>query len=250
VQKVEEFQFPDLVMSQDDGLEEDMTDIFLTFERVRVPSGGGITFEIEGDDPENPETTKELVGVIVDHHAIRQYWANPYSGEKTPPDCRSNDGHVGIGDPGGDCASCPLNQFGSDSRGRGKACKSQRVVYILRDGDPFPLQLTLPPTSLKNFNTYFNKLARKGRKTYGVVTKITLKKAVNKDNIPYSEAQFAVVRELTAEEKAKAVIYAQNIREYTRRQNVADQYDDEGNGNGDNGGNGKVEISDDDVPFA
>ena len=248
LQKVEEFQFPEVVSVQDDGLEEDMTDIFLTFERVTVPSGGSIIFEIEGDDPENPETTKELVGVIVDHHAFRTYWSNPYSGEKTPPDCYSNDGRVGIGNPGGDCATCPLNQFGTGVNGRGKACKNQRMVYILREGDPFPLQLTLPPTSLKNFNAYFNKLTRKGRKTYGVITKITLKKARNKDNIEYSEVQFAVVRDLTPEEKAKAIIYAQNIREHTRRQNVADQYDDVDSSNGQ--GSEKVEISDDDVPWA
>ena len=245
VEEYKGFQFPEVASVHDDGLEEDMTDIFLTFERVRVPSGGGIIFEIEGDDPDNPETTRELVGVIVDHHAVRTYWSNQYSGEKTPPDCYSNNGHIGIGDPGGDCASCPLNQFGSGPNGRGKACKSQRVIYILRDGEPFPIQLTLPPTSLKNFNTYFNKLTRKGRKTYGVVTKITLKKVKNKDNIEYSEVQFASVRELSPEEKANAIIYAQNIREHTRKQNVADQYGDDANN-----GNEKVEINDDDVPFA
>ena len=37
-------------------------------DRVKIPSGGGLAFELPGEDDENPESATEIVGVILDHH--------------------------------------------------------------------------------------------------------------------------------------------------------------------------------------
>ena len=50
-----------------------------------------------------------------------------------------------------------LNQrvlFGSASNGRGKACKNQRTLYLLRSGEFVPIQISLPPTSLTPYNSF------------------------------------------------------------------------------------------------
>lgn len=99
----------------------------IPFDTVKVPSGGGIAFEVPSDDPESPDSEKSLVGVIVYHHCTNAYWANSFDGKNEQPDCASMDGKNGIDRDSGElrqCESCPLNQFGSAPDGKGKACKN------------------------------------------------------------------------------------------------------------------------------
>ena len=119
------------------------------FDRVKIPSGGGLAFEIAGDSEEDTETVTELTGVILYHHPVNAYWRDKFEGGSEQPDCSSYDGKVGVLRETGElcnCANCPKNQFGSD--GSGKACKNTHRVYILREDNPVPLILSLPPTSL------------------------------------------------------------------------------------------------------
>src|SRR5262245_43918980 len=69
-----------------------------------------------------PTAMPALTGIITFVRNERKYWSQPLAGENSrqPPDCASLDGVVGIGTPGGECLHCPLNQFGSE--GKGKAC--------------------------------------------------------------------------------------------------------------------------------
>jgi len=202
---------------------EEMDGLSIEFDRVKIPSGGGLAFEVPGDDPDNPETVKEIVGVIVDHHPVNAYWADKYSGQNNPPDCSSMDGKTGEARETSErraCKSCPHNDWGSD--GVGKACKNMHRVYILREGEMFPLLLTLPPTSLKNFSNYLAKrVVAKGRRSYEVLTKITLKKATNRTGITYSQAAFTLVGVLSKEEAEKVAQYAAGIKPVTRRLAVA-----------------------------
>jgi len=204
-----------------EAMAEEMDGLQLTFDRVKIPSGGGVAFEVPGDDPDSPDTEKELIGVIVDHHPVNAYWAVKYDGANNPPDCSSMDGKVGTGDPGGSCKACPYNQFGSD--GNGKACKNMHRVYVLRDGETFPLLLTLPPTSLKNFADFLGKrVVGKGLRSYAVKVKVTLKKAINSTGITYSQAVFALVERLTPEAADQARSYSNGIKAITRNLAVAD----------------------------
>lgn len=176
----------------------------IPYDRVKIPSGGGAAFEIPTEDEEAPEVATEIVGVILDHHPVNSRWNGAYDGSDEPPVCSSYDGKKGIEAETGvitDCADCPYNTFGSAADGRGKACKNSHRLYILRQGNPVPLVLTLPPTSIKYARDYFAKsIVLKGLRCFGVITKITLKKEKSADNIQYSRACFTLVGKLTAEQ--------------------------------------------------
>ena len=42
--------------------------------RIKIPSGGGKAFEVETDDPDDPEVMKEVSGVIIFTHRMNAYW--------------------------------------------------------------------------------------------------------------------------------------------------------------------------------
>src|SRR5579875_3875470 len=207
-------------------VQEEMQGLALTFDRVRIPAGGGLTFEVPGEDEDEPESVKEIIGVIVDHHAARSYWRESFSGQGRPPDCSSVDGITGtaIEESGLEwagstnaCDRCPMNQWGSDERGRGKACKELHRIYILRDGEPFPMLLTIPPTSLKNLSAYIAKrILAQGLRSYQVVTRISLRRAQNAGGIAYSQAVFSAVGRLSAEASERMAAYARAIQQVTR----------------------------------
>lgn len=140
-----------------EDLADDMEGLQLTMQRVKIPGGGNLQFEIRSDDPDNPDYERKLVGVILHHHFANAYWpdGSEYD-DNVPPFCQSFDGKQGYGEPGGVCAACAFNQFGSTANGSGKACKNMRQIYLLRSGEYLPLQLSLPPTSLRPFNDFMN----------------------------------------------------------------------------------------------
>lgn len=199
------------------GFSDELQGLSFEFDRVHIPSGGGLAFEVPGDDPSHPDVVKEIVGVIVDHHACNAYWEDKFSGGNAAPDCASLDGIVGSGVPGGACVECEMNQWGSDpTGGKGKACKNMRRVYVLRSRDTFPLLLTLPPTSIKNFATFLKRVLMKGLSSREVVARITLAKATNAAGINYSVAQFAVESLVPENGCAALAVFAENIKAITR----------------------------------
>lgn len=175
------------------------------FDTVKIPSGGGLAFEIPGDDPDAPETVQSLLGVIVHHHPINTYWEHDFDGSNNLPDCSSMDGKRGVDNKTGevrDCASCPFNQFGSGKNG-GKACKNGHRIYLLRENELLPILLTLPPTSLKAFKEYLAKrLVMKGKRSTEVLTAIKLEREKNGDGIVYSACVFRKAGDLTKEQVA------------------------------------------------
>ncbi len=70
------FQLPDMVESEfsAEELAEDMDGMQMSLQRVKIPGGGTIQFEMATDDPDNPEYTKYLTGVILFNHATGAYW--------------------------------------------------------------------------------------------------------------------------------------------------------------------------------
>lgn len=234
---------PEAEFTQEE-LAEDMDGLQISFPRVKIPAGGALQFEIPSDDPENPDYAKTLVGVILFHHPNNAYWpeGSEYDDNATPL-CSSVDGKLGIGEPGGSCAVCALNQFGSAAEGNGKACKNMRVLYLLRSGEFMPLQVTLPPTSLKPFREFMNQsFMLRRRAAYGSVVQIGLKKMSNgKDD--YSVATFRRLHDFSGEELAQIRAYADGFKEQARmmlqqRTTVNEtQHDD-----GCDYGNGNVEV--------
>lgn len=212
-----------------DAIAEEMDGLgSVPFDRVKIPSGGGLAFEIPGEDEDNPETATELTGVILYHHPVNAYWKDKYNGSNDQPDCASFDGKQGVDKETGcisNCAECRFNQFGSGEGGTGKACKNAHRIYILREGNPVPLILSLPPTSLKYMRDYISKrILLKGMRCYHAVTKITLKKEKSQGGIQYSRAAFTFGGKLTPEQILQAEAMAETVKAFDRNVEVGDDY--------------------------
>lgn len=200
---------------------EELDGLTLTFDKVRIPSGGNQMWELPGDTSDEAEYSKEIEAVIVDHYPVNAYFEEEYNGQAQPPACSSMDGKYGTGEPGGACANCPLNKYGSADDGKGKKCKNLRRVYILRSGEILPMLITLPPTSIRNFADYISKkIVTKGMKACDVVTKFTLTIEKSTTGIKYSKVQFAIARLLTPEEKNVMRTFSDSIKKTTRLQRV------------------------------
>lgn len=183
---------------------DEMEGLKPTFDRIKIPAGGGISYEVPGDDPASPDTAKEFKAVILYHHPIHSYYKEKFNGGTQPPDCSSLDGKVGVAAETGECkncAECPLGKFGSGENG-GMACKQKRRVYLLREGELLPIILTIPSASLKEFTKYVTRLLMKGKKTNSVVTKFSLQKAQNATGITYSQVVCSIDRPLNTDEAA------------------------------------------------
>ena len=211
-----------------EGIEEELNGLNISLDKIKIPAGGGLAFEVPGEDPESPDSEKEVVGVIVDHYPLNSFWAEKYTGQNVAPECFSTDSRNGIGTPGGECAKCPYNKFGSGEDGQSKACKNAHRLYILRSGELYPVVITIPPTSLKSLSDYLAKrIVTKGLRSYGVVTKLTLKKATNNTGITYSQVQFSLVDKLTPEQTEIMKAYGESIRTVTRTIDLTESEVDE-----------------------
>lgn len=221
--------------------QENMEGVEFRCERVKIPSGGGIVWEIVDEDG-NTDTVKELIGVIIDHHPANGYWAEEYSGKNQPPECSSMDGVTGTGivingAKHTKCATCPMNQFKSDPKGgNGKACKNMHRAYLLPENTVFPLLITLPPTSLGAVKDYVRRLTNKLRKLTGVVTKITLEKDKNDGGILFSRAVFGRVGDISKEDAQKMADHGKVLKPYLR--NIGLTNDDYSTGEDAAGGGG------------
>lgn len=193
-------------------MQENMEGLRPTFDRIKIPSGGGIAFEVM-DENGNASPASEITGVMIDHYPVNAYWAEKYSGANNAPDCSALDGKFGVGNPGGSCLTCPMNQWGSDPEGgKGKACKNIHRIYLLREGEAFPIMIALPPSSLGNLTQYITRLSSKFKHFSSVVTRVKLQKATNATGIVYSEAVFSKAADLTPQEFVTLKKYADSLK--------------------------------------
>lgn len=210
------------------AMKEEMDGLTMRFERVKIPSAGGIAWEIPGDDPDNPDVVKTITGVIVDHHPLNRRYVGEFNPDRRPV-CASGDGKNGLDDQGvaHTCATCQFNQWGSgtDQDGnptRGKACSNIHRLYILREGDAFPLQIDVPPTSLGNLSTYIShRLLSRGLLPGAVVTEMSLRKDENAAGIEYSQVMLSLVGPLSTEKAQQMIAYGKSLRPVTRSSAVA-----------------------------
>lgn len=195
-------------------LADDMDGLQLSFQRAKIPGGGVLQFEMPGDDPENPDYEPTLEGVVLFNHAANSYWpAGSEYDDNTPPQCQSVDGKMGYGDPGGICETCVNNRFGSDPKGNGKACKNMRMLYLLRNGEMMPIQLSLPPTSIRPYTNFVNSaFLLRGRRVCSGLVQIGLRK-VTSNGFTYSVATFKKLRDFEGEELAQICAYADSFRD-------------------------------------
>lgn len=180
-------------------------------DRVKVPGSGGQTWELitaDGDEV----ATKTIEGIILDAPIRRSYWEGEYEGGGEPPNCYSLDGKVGIGEPGGSCADCPLNEYETAAKGKGKACKETRQLFILMSDSLIPIVLNVPPASLANFKQYRIRTLRGGSSLTGQTTIIGLEKDKNDGGIDFSKVTFKKGTKLDTDASAMARAYGAMLR--------------------------------------
>jgi hypothetical protein len=193
-------------------------------DKIKVPAGGGTTWELITLDGE--VETKEFDGVIAGWKEQRAYWEEKYSGGSSPPDCSSDNGIVGVGNPGGDCSECPYAQFESAKNDKGEpapgqACKQVRVMAIVQKDDLVPVLLVAPPTSLQNMKKYFLRLASRATPYYGVLTRFTLVKDKNAGGIEYSKIEAKSIGRLDDDQMKKMTAYSKMISSSLERRSAA-----------------------------
>ncbi len=107
------------------------------------------------------ELLQELKGVVIYFHRARGQWAE---GEKAPR-CSSMDGVHGTNaeDEQIACATCPLNPQVNGRWGDKDNCKELKRLYVLLEGERYPVLLTLPPTSLRPWDQFESAVRRRGK---------------------------------------------------------------------------------------
>lgn len=81
---------------------------------------------LDGSDTVIADQSELVITEIIDHPS-RVLFPKPFTtGSK--PLCRSIDGKVGVGTPGGDCHACPLSKFGNN--GDAPQCGEQREILV------------------------------------------------------------------------------------------------------------------------
>ena len=119
-------------------LEDEMSDLDpesgITCRKIKIPSGGGLAYEVQGEEETDVEYMKEINAVVVFTHRVNGFWQGAYGDDdqNKAPICSSIDGKTGMNSETGEiinCETCPFNQFGSatDQKGnqaKGKACKN------------------------------------------------------------------------------------------------------------------------------
>lgn len=155
-------------------------------ERVKVPASGSTvwTREEESDAP----APREIAGIIIYFKDRRAYWPKKYEGGAgDPPQCASDNGITGTGNPGGDCAGCKFAAWGSAPDSRGQACKATRLLYILQPTSLLPIVLSVPPTSIQPVRKYLLRLVSERLAYHSVVTRLRCKAEQSKTGQKYAE---------------------------------------------------------------
>lgn len=208
----------------------------LELPRLKImPAGAGL-FEFSDD----PEDTRALIeAVVLSFHPRHVLWDSQPGEQRADgegpqiPACASPDGkegtpragflHLALGGEanGNECISCKTcryNEFETAGlvgrRGKGKACTNQSVLYLLIEGRPTPIELTLSPTSITAWAEYVKRLTTRGKLVRQSLTRFTLERK-QRDATRWSEIRVELVRELTAGEyevvKAARTTFARSL---------------------------------------
>jgi hypothetical protein len=215
--------------TQTDAYKEELDGFELTFDRIKVPSGGGLVYELPGDNPDEPTIAKEFKAVVLYHRQERSYYKSEFDGKNESPDCASYDGKHGTDKETGEvtvCKECPLNEFGS-GKNDSKACKTKRKVFLLLEGSPLPVILNIPTTSVKDFGAYISKMVIKYGSTARVVTKFALKRDTNAGGIVYSKVVVGFERLLTETELASVQPMVEQTKGMAKTMKKIDESGDE-----------------------
>lgn len=181
--------------------------------RAKIPSGGK-SFDILTGNEDMDTSTPKLVGVVIHSHKCNAMFEE--GSRNSPPLCSSVDGVIGC-DANGEhvCEDCPMNQYGTakGGAGAGKACKNMIRIYMMTEGCPIPLVLTLAPTSLAGWQSYrLGVLGPKRLKPHEVVTEFSIKLETSRGGDQYSVVRPKLVGLLPDAAKAHAAYFASGFQ--------------------------------------
>lgn len=195
-------------------------------DKVTIPTGGVISWTVPSLSGE--EQVKELEGIIVYWRNSRTFYREAFGEGGGRPECTSDDGCTGIGEPGGDCSRCQLSQFGSDLKGgKGKACRETKALFLIRQNSILPLVIVLSPTSLPGAKAYLLRLTSALVPHYAVTTKITLERTKNEGGIAYSVAILGLGEKLTEEQASKVRAYQELLIPLLSKVKISDVPEEE-----------------------
>lgn len=163
--------------------------------QAKVMAAGAGMFQFT--DTQDVERT--FRGVILSNHANNVLWDKKFgtqvSDEEKFPACASPDGLHGVPRPGFrhaalggapadgteliECRTCPYNKWGSgaelihDRNPKGKAVTNQRPIYVAMEDREAPIELVLPPTSIKGFDDYLTMLLNQQLPVQAVLTEFS-----------------------------------------------------------------------------
>lgn len=198
--------------------------------KAKIGAGGTKVFTITNGSRDI--VMEKLQGVIIAHHksyALFKAAEGEDENMNTPPICSSTDGIVGVVRETGecrDCETCPHNIFGTD--GNGKECKNMHRLYILVEGCPVPVTLSLPPTSLELWRNYaIMDVAAAGLDMSEVITEFGLTNEKNAAGQIYSIVNFKIVGKVNQEVKDFCTNMGGAIEQSPRLAIAADEYNRE-----------------------
>ena len=182
--------------------------------RAKIPSGGAKSFEIVTGNDDTDTTVQKLVGVVIHSQKCNARFDEGARG--LPPVCASADGVIGIeGGVEHVCADCPFNRFGTakNGTGTGKACKNMIRLYMMVEGSPIPIVLSLPPTSIEEWRNYrLGVLGPRQLKPYEVVTELSLTVKSNRAGDQYAIVKPRLIGRLSDADKANAAFFASGFQ--------------------------------------
>lgn len=195
---------------------------------AKVGSGGVKVFQFTNGNKDI--VMEKFQGIIIAHHKNYALFPAATNEEEEkmnkPPICASLDGITGVVRETGECRnceSCPHNIFGTD--GKGKACKNMHRLYILMEGCPIPVTLSLPPTSLELWRNYaIMDIAAAGLDMSEVVTEFGLTNETNDAGQKYSIVNFKMVGRVNDEVKAFCAEMGGALEQSPRLAIEADEY--------------------------
>lgn len=188
---------------------------------MEANTGGGQFFSVKGGIltwQDAPMPNNEMAVVILDYVFENVFYETDFDPDSIqPPTCfafgrdeKAMVPHVIVTDAGQAqhpaCSSCPMNEWGSAGKGRGKACRNTRRLAmvsagninrqgdfeIIDDEDHFLKSqigfMKLPVTSVKGFAAYVKQIAGVlKRPPFGVITRVSV--------VPDPKTQLKVVFE-------------------------------------------------------
>lgn len=202
-------------------------------DRLKVPSGESAPVWAVRTSAGEGAAQEILCVMLHSQTKLRAWYRRSMAlGGKAPPDCASKDGINGFGrvsipkdgEPDVElpaahlCPQCPWYQWESarDPGKIGSDCRMFAHVFVMREGAFMPTLLQVSVTGLKPLRQYVVDLMNEGRKPFGVITRLTLERAVSKTGIKYLQIGFTRAGDLSKEATIATRDLAEKMKAYAQ----------------------------------